>query len=344
VLIIGDPVVADARAREILESALAPERRDLDLEILRAGQDPLERVAGALAQVGMFAADRVVWIRGLGAEPASETEGLIELLTVGLPAGALLLATAQRVDQRSRVYKWFLAHARVENLGVALDKRGRLSEEELERFVGDRIAASGLPKPPASVFALICQRAGSDLGSMAQEVDKLCLACAAKGKIGANDVREHVRDQSEAWVFDLTGAISERQLGRAWALLERLLGQGEPPIRLVALLAGHVADLIEAARALPGIPPAALRNAGAFARDYFPKFAPEVRNRFRSGFRAYYVFQGASAYRLDELRSLHSALVDADLTLKSSRIAPEHLLAQIVEQACGSRARRPDVP
>lgn len=337
-LILGEPEVADARAREILAASLAPERQDLDLDVIRAGQDPLERVEPALSQVGMFGDERAVWVRGLGAEAEAETERLLKFLTTGLSASAILVVTAVRVDQRSRLFKWFTANANVEDLGVEMDKRGRMQEEDVDRFIRDRIAATGLPVPAASVVALIRGRSGADLGSLARELEKLCLACAAKGAVTAVDVRTHVRDQAEAWVFDLTNAISERHLGRAGTLLSQLLRQGEPPLRLVAVLAGHVADLIEAARALPAVPAAALRNSGAFARDYFPKLPPEVRNRFRSGIRAYYVFQGASAYRLDELRSIHRSLVDADLALKSSRLAPEHLLTQIVQRACGSRA------
>jgi DNA polymerase III delta subunit len=145
-----------------------------------------------------------------------------------------------------------------------------------------------------------------------------------------------VRDQNEAWVFDLTDSISQRSLDRAVTLVERLLAQGEPPIRLVAVLATHVADLIEASRLLPSLP--RTRNAGAFARDYFPKLPVEFRNRFKSPYRAFFVLQGAAAFTFDELRKLHTGLLRADLALKSTRVAPEHLLAEIVEQACASRA------
>jgi DNA polymerase-3 subunit delta len=332
-------VIGDLRARELLDEALPRERQDLNLEIIRAGQDALERVEASLAQVGMFGAERAVWIRSLGNESAAETEALVDFLHRGLPQGATLVATSARLDQRSRLYKWFVASGTVVNVGVGLDKRGRMPDADVEGFIRDRVAAGGLGAPPANVVTMIRERAGAELGTLAQEVDKLCLACAPKGKISAEDVRTYVRDQSGAWVFDLTNALSERRLGRAAELLDQLLRQGEAPIRLLAVLAGHVADLIEAARVLPGLPMTALRNSGAFAKDYFPKLPPEVRNRFRSGFRAYYVFQGASAYSLYELRTLHRALVDADLLLKSSRVPAEHVLAQIVQQACGPPAQ-----
>jgi DNA polymerase-3 subunit delta len=314
-----------------------PERRDLDCEILRAGEDPLARIEDGLAQVGMFGAGRTVWLRNLGAESAAESDALLELLVRGLPPAATLVITAPRIDARSRLYKWFAANAVVENLSIETDRRGRLNDEDVDAFVRERITAAGLAEPAPAVASLLRERAGADIGTLAQEIDKLCLACAAAGRVTVQDVRTHVRDQAGAWVFDLTNAISDRRPERAAGLLARLLDQGEPPLRLVAVLAGHVADLIEAARAARHVPPPALRNAGAFARDYFPKLPEEVRNRFKSGFRAYYVFQGASAYGLDELRRLHRALVDADLALKSTRVDPRFLLVEIVERACASR-------
>jgi DNA polymerase-3 subunit delta len=327
----------EPRARQLLAQLLPQGTRDIDLTIVGAGKESLEKVASSLLQVGMFTSARAVWIRGWSFDAAAGDE-LLALLGGGLPKGATLLVTCPAIDQRSRLYKWFAAREAVEDLSIGVDKRGRLRDDELDAFIRRRIGEAGMPAPAANVVALIRERAGTDLGSVAQEVDKLCVACADRAAITPADVRTHVRDQAGAWVFDLTNALSERRLDRAVALLTRLLEQGEPPIRLLAVLATHVSDLLEAARVLPAIPRAALRNAGAFTRDYFPKLPEQFRNRFKSGFRAYYVLQGATAFTVDELRKLHSALVRTDLALKSSRVPPQHLLVEILEQTCVSRS------
>jgi DNA polymerase-3 subunit delta len=333
-LIVGDPVVADPRARQVLEQVLSGTGRDLDLTILRPGEDPLAQAHAALAQVGMFSTGRCLWIRAFD-EDAADAGELLDLVSAGIPAGSTLVVTAASIDQRSRLYKWFAQNAKVEDLRIARDKRGQMREEEVEAFVRKHLEDCGI-RASTQVVTLIRQRAGSEIGSLVQELEKLALASDEKGTITAADVRTHLRDQNEAWVFDLTDALSARSLDRAVTLLDRLLVQGEPPLRLVAVLATHVADLIEAARVLPSFPHT--RNAGAFARDYFPKLPAEFRNRFKSAFRAFFVLQGAAAFRPGELRKIHTALLRADLALKSSRVRPEHLLVEIVEQACASRA------
>jgi len=108
------------------------------------------------------------------------------------------------------------------------------------------------------------------------------------------------------------------------------------PLAALALAAPACGMKSEPVGVLPSFP--RTRNAGAFARDYFPKLPVEFRNRFKSAFRAFYVLQGAAAFTLDELRKIHTALLRVDLALKSSRVAPEHLLVEIVERACASRA------
>jgi DNA polymerase-3 subunit delta len=290
----------------------------------------------------MFSTGRAVWIRGFAGD-SDDAEQLLALLSGGIPPECTLVLSGASIDQRSRLYKWFVANGAVEDLTIGLDKRGRLRDEDLEAFIRKRVEALGAGPAAPDVVTSIRDRAGTDVGDLAQEIEKLCLACAGRS-ITVRDVRAHVRDQAEAWVFDLTNALSDRRLDRATLLVSSLLGQGEPPLRMVAVLANHVAELIEAARVGSAVPAVALRHPGAFARDYFPKLPVEVRTHFKSGFRAYYIFRGAAAFRLDELRKLHTALVGADLALKSSQVSPQHLLVQIVEQACTHRARDAYVP
>jgi DNA polymerase III delta subunit len=160
------------------------------------------------------------------------------------------------------------------------------------------------------------------------------------GGISEDLVRTHVRDQAQAWVYDLTNAISARRLDQAQPLLERLLGQGEPPLRLLATLATHVGDLTAAAGALANVPRSALQaSPGAFAKGVYPRMPEAFRARFKSGFRAYYVLKGASAFRPAELRRLHRELVELDLKLKSSSLAPTHLFAAFILAACGAGRR-----
>jgi len=339
-LFIGDGAVIDELARKAIDRLLPPERQSVDLDVVRQPERSLLDAVACFDQVGMFAAGRCVWIRGLANETGEEAEALLAFLDRGLPEGCSLVVTAARIDQRSRLYKWFDANAEITSAKIESDRSGRLKEDQVVGFVRKRIAANGLAVPAPTVLAAIAQRAGTVVGELAQEIDKLCLAASDAGDISEDLVRTHVRDQAQAWVYDLTNAISSRRLDQAQPLVERLLAQGEPPLRLLATLASHVGDLIEAAGALASVPRSALQGSpGGFAKSAYPRLPQAFRARFKSGFRAYYVLRGASAFRPTELRRLHRDLVELDLKLKSSSIAPTHLFAAFVQAACGARAR-----
>jgi len=342
VLVLGEPVVTDPRARAVLDRLVPPERQQLDLDVVRIPDEPLERVIESLAQVGMFGSGRGVWIRGLTTEPEQSVSHLLDFLSApekagGLPESACVVATSQRLDQRSRLFKWFRANGEVIDLRVAHDRYGRLDKDQVADFIRRRIKAAGLEPPSHAVVALIAERGGEDVGQLAQEIDKLCLVCADSGVIDAKAVRAHLHDMGQAWIFDLTGALGRRDLGEAHRLLESLLHQGEPPLRLVATLSKQVARLIEASRVLPRIPPAAMRNMGAFARDYYPKLPPEVQQALgKNGFAAYHALQEAASFGGQELRAMHRELLEIDLRLKSSRLSPGQLFARFVQHACSS--------
>jgi hypothetical protein len=62
-LILGDPAIADQRARATIDEWLPGDRQSVDLEIVRVPEEPIERAEALLRQVGLFGAGRCVWIR-----------------------------------------------------------------------------------------------------------------------------------------------------------------------------------------------------------------------------------------------------------------------------------------
>ena len=61
---LGDPALTEDRANAAIANFVAPDRRDLDFEIVRLPEDSIDRVSEALCQVGMFAKGRCVLLKG----------------------------------------------------------------------------------------------------------------------------------------------------------------------------------------------------------------------------------------------------------------------------------------
>lgn len=334
-LFLGDAVLVDPAVHAWLGADTLGAGSDVDLEILRPPDDSLTRVFEALLQVGMFSAGRAVWIKGIRAEPAEEVDALLELLDGGIPDGSVLVATAQGVDKRSRLYKWFERHRAVVDMRPQTDRNGRISAADVARLVRDRCAQHGLSSPGQAAIDEIQRRAGGDVGQLLQEVDKLCLRCEAGSTFDAAMVRAGMIDQAGAWVFDLTDAIGARSLAQAQALIDGLIEQGESPQKLIGLLSARVASLLEASRYVPLLPSGVLdKPVGVFLRSGYASLPESVRRRFPAGYPAYRIFLDASRFRFRELRRLHALLLDLDLRLKTSRVSPLTALTEFAQEAC----------
>jgi DNA polymerase-3 subunit delta len=85
---------------------------------------------------------------------------------------------------------------------------------------------------------------GNDLRLLDQEIDKLLLYADGK-QVTETDVRALVSRAREASVFDLVDHVGRREADKALRLLHRLLDEGEPPLRLMAMLARQVRILIQ---------------------------------------------------------------------------------------------------
>jgi DNA polymerase-3 subunit delta len=170
---------------------------------------------------------------------------------------------------------------------------------------------------PVAAARLLVELVGPDMGLLDQEMAKLAAFAGGAGRIEAADVdllAGNSRAENTWKIFDHIGA---GQAGAALALLDRLLSQGEEPMKLLGAFSLQLRRLAQAARlngqgvalsaALEqaGVPPFARRNA-----------EQQLRHLGRR--------------RLDRL---YDWLLVADLGLKgSSQLPPRTLLERLVVQ------------
>jgi DNA polymerase-3 subunit delta len=336
---LGDPVLAEERAHSAIASLVGADRSDVDVEIVRLPDDPIERVDEALSQVGMFAHGRCVLLKGV-LDDTSHLEWLLRFLETRMPAEATLVVATPKLDGRSKLYRWLREHGTVEDLRIDRKADGRIAENaSVTETVAARVRANGFATPTPAVVDAILARAGTSIGELCNEIDRMCLAVGAPRPLTVRDVTEHVRDAAAVWIFDLVDAICERQTGSALTLISELLARGEAPLRIVATLSTKVAEFLVAAQyarsaRLP--PPPA--TATAFAKAVYPSLPEAARRRFANPYRAFHVFRVGQRRGPRSLRQLHRQLLELDLALKSGGGQPRHLLADFVTSACGPGA------
>jgi DNA polymerase-3 subunit delta len=338
VLFIGPPVLTLTAAREAIDAIVPAERQGLDLETISEGA--LAEAVGALRQVGMFSQERCVWLRGLAAAE-EEVDALLEFLAPGLPQGTALIANCESIDRRSRLFKWFKKEATVVDLELRRGPGGRLAAEDVRRLATSRIMDAGLLRPNGAVLEAIAKRAGSQVGELVQEIDKLCLGVGPGQGLTVSKVASLMRDQAGAWVFDLTDALSKRRPAEAERLVEGLLDQGEHPLGLLGLLSTHFATLIEARRAMDRLAKASGRGKHRPLESNDHRLLPErLRTRWSPG-RAFHLCRSADAFSEKELVDIHRRLVALDTKLKRSPSQPLFLFVGFIHAVCPASVTRP---
>jgi len=171
------------------------------------------------------------------------------------------------------------------------------------------------------------------------EMEKLCLYVGERPLIGVDDVRLVFRDMAESWIFDFTSALAGCQLAQALPLLRGLLAQGEPPLRLLAMVARELRLLLVARECLDDTLAGKWRpelNFSAFQARVLPHLDAATRESFGNvhPFVLYRRFQDAARVSGNALRRALIRVSDIDLQLKSSRNDPALLLEGFVLDWC----------
>lgn len=119
-------------------------------------------------------------------------------------------------------------------------------------------------------------------------------------------------------IFDLVDAVAARKRGAAGEIMRDLIGQGESPVRLLALLSRHFLQLLEAAWLLKeGVSPAALAEVMRVHPYAGKKLQQQVR-----------------FFTLPELEKALDSFLEIDRAVKQGQGEPVLLLESLLAEIC----------
>jgi DNA polymerase III subunit delta len=270
---------------------------------------------------------------------SAQSQGLEALLEQGLPPWSFLLMAADEVDKRMRLYKRLDGLGAVVYLGLERDRAGRVSHDNLLEFIDQRVREAG-KTADAQVREMIAHRSPADLRSLSQELEKLFLYAGERSTLRAQDVESISTDHGEAWVFDLTRAIADRNPHAALAHLARLLASGEPPLKLLGALAGEARRLLAARQLLDGELRGRWRRGMSYAQFQQVLAHATAPQLTRSSYGDYMCLLRVERLSLSELRRYMGGIHDADLRLKSSGNSARAVLERLILGMCSGEKKR----
>jgi DNA polymerase-3 subunit delta len=190
-----------------------------------------------------------------------------------------------------------------------------LNGPRLNQWIEQRVTAAGGTISPQAV-SVLARYVGSDLWTMAGEVDKLTQFTGGR-RIEEADVRAVVSYAQDARVFAMVDAILEFRAAAAQEFLQQLFKQGMAPAQLLAALASQVRTIFQ-------------------VKDMRDRRKPrgEIRSRLglTSDFLLNKAWEQADKYSLGRLRELFHKLLEADLLIKTGKLDGEIALDILIAE------------
>ena len=346
-----DDIGRKRRARELVCEILScddPEN-DPSLEVISGdADDSLDQIASrfldALRTPPFLADQKVLWLRHfpdlekISADSASKLFAAIaEELAQPLPEELTVVVDGPNFDQRkSFAKKLKSAGAVVENRAAAkAGDRNFAENRRMEIFNWSKKSGKYI-EPDAVQY--ITEAVPGTSSALANELEKLDCYTGNRPQITLADCREVISRTPEAIAWEFTAAITSRNRRAALKLLNDLIAQGEPEIRLLAMLSGEYQKMMQTRIAMAQLGINGRVNARTF--DNIPE---DVRAANAGNFllklhpfRAFKICEGAAAVSGEELAEKLTDIRDASRRLVSgggnSRIILEQLALKLTSR------------
>ena len=338
---------AGALAAELAPGADAFGMETIDgaVDTVDAASDKVNETIQALLTLPFLGGSKLVWLKsatfladtiaGKSQTVLDGLEKLCEVLQAGLPEGVVFLLSAPQADKRRTTYKMLSKLAATQIFDLP-DLGFRGGEEEIIEWTTSRVHARDLQLEPEAI-AMLSARIGLDSRQLDNELEKLETAFGKTRAISAEEVRSLVPLTREGGIFDLSEAVSRRNLPLALETLEQLFRQGEKGVGLLlAAIVPTVRNLVLVKDLLVRHkmqPPAqahffagSLKRLPDHAIAHLPKKKDGTLNAYPLGIAA----MNSSHYTLPELQTAFAACAAANQQLLSGTLTDQIVLTRLL--------------
>jgi len=275
---------------------------------------------------------------GPAATPASDPgELLAAVLATGIPPNNFLILLASEVDKRKKLFKFLKDDQAVVDLSVEGGSGAKAQKEQrtvLQELARQTLAEQDKTMPPA-LFDLLFERVGFHPVAMVMELRKVMAYLGERRQITRDDLDLLVGRTRQEALFELTAALSRKDLEQALVIADRLQENGIHPLAVVATLRNFVRGLLlyRALLEQPEVRYQPAMTAAAFQQTCLPRLKKRDRWKKELGghpFALYMQFKTAAGFPLPMLTAWLHLLLHAELRLKGSPVAAATILQHLL--------------
>lgn len=274
--------------------------------------------------------------------PASDPEEMLAMvLKAGVPAQNFLILLADEVDKRKKLFKMLKDEQTVIDLSIETGSGAKAHKEQravLQQLLQQTLAEDNKIMAPA-LADLLCERVGFHPVALVMELRKVMAYTGERRQITRDDLDLLVGRTRQEALFELTTALSQRDLPLALAIADRLQENGIHPLAIVSTLRNYARGLL-LCRALIEQPTTGF-SPGMTSADFQHSCLPRLKEKDLwkkelggHPYALYMQFKTASSLALQVLTTWLQLLLRSELRLKGSTIAAativQHLLTSML--------------
>ena len=245
-LLTGVEATLRKRAVALLQAAVVTDEAwpELALETVDAETTGLPSIVDLVRNLPLFLEvndrpTRLVRVRNAEALSGSGVGPLEEYLESPVPS-ACLIFEAEKLDGRRAFTK------ALQKLAVVVSCDSPTRDVDIRRWIVDVLKGYGVSIDQDAADTLV-QQVGANLSVLDHELEKITLYAGEGQRIRMAHLSGILGRSREHTVFELTDRLVEGDAGRAVTMLNRLIDDGEEPVRLLAMMAWIMRQLILAA-------------------------------------------------------------------------------------------------
>ncbi len=300
-LFYGEEEFLLERALRRLETALAEVSGEAVLRVVReAPEVSLEEFLGQARMATLWGETQLLILRRADTYPAEALSAVTDYLRHPAPR-SLVVLTAPSL--KARAVEKHAVFGRLQKDQAALGF-SRLREADLFSWLAKEAKRLGKTLPPAAAQRLV-EVVGDNLLELNQELEKLALFAGDQASLTPQQVSQLASHSRTYNIFALVEALGEKAVHRRLAALDHLLELGEPPPRILTMLARQLRLLIRCRELAPQSPPGELAKQLGLSPWQVDRLVRQAKH-----------------FSLQALRAHLKLLHQADLSLKTSASTP----------------------
>ncbi len=250
ILLLGDePYLRDACRAQLIEKFVPEAARAWAVSRYSAERGETEAALSQAQTLPMLSPQQIVFLEDvealekLGEKNREATAALLESYLENPAQFTMLVLEARALDQRMKLAKLLAEKALVVEAGLGENLESKI---EAATTLAAAIAKEQGVEFEAGAAEELAEAVAADLMRLKTEIEKLAAFAGERKRIRREDVNAMVISEKAATVWEMTEMLASRNTRQALEFLDRLLREGEEPIRMIGAIAWMFRKLIEA--------------------------------------------------------------------------------------------------